>query len=221
MQQGASSPSPSPSPTGLRQLPRSTSGGAHRLSLSSSCSASSAKKALFTEEARSDALGEISVNTLNSAPSLAGASSPTRDCTPHAAGKHHTDAPRSVLRRRTPGQPAGGHISFNPAQTNFDPSPTSLIKHSPRPPRWPAAQSPWFHSKLDRSDEELRSAIPRWEATPKVVRVSHTASRSHPTPAAADNTRTVQDELLASKLYFQCYFPWLLAKSVAVCSGIH
>jgi hypothetical protein len=179
----------------------------HRLSLSSSSSATSAKKALFTEDGhRSEALGEISLNTLNSAASVASASSPPpRDCTPHGAGKQCTEAPRSVLRRRTPGQAAGstgGHISFNPAQTNFDPSPSSLVKHSPRPPRWPAAQSPWLHRGLEQSDDELHTAIPRWEATPKVAGVHSDlphASRSHRTPAAADSTRTVQDELLASK----------------------
>ncbi len=208
--------SPSRSPLGLHlQLPQSSrdSSGAHRLSLSSSCSGTSAKKALlFTEEGhRSEALGEISLNTLNSAVSVASASSPPlKDCTPHATGKPCPEAPRSVLRRRTPGQAAAstGHISFNPAQTNFDPSPSSLVKHSPRPPRWPAAQSPWLHRGLEQSDDE-HAAIPRWEATPTASGthrdLPHT-STSHRTPAAADNTRAVQDELLASEYELRTLF---------------
>jgi hypothetical protein len=187
-------------------------GGPRRLSLASSCgSASSAKKVLFTEEPQPGrgALGELSFGAVNAGMSATSASSPppAAALTPSSAsGPTEAPAPRSVLRRRTPGHAqggGGGHISFDPAHTKLDPSPSSLVKHSPRPPRWPAAQSPWLHRGAELPPDDAPSSHrAAWE-TPKDDWLREDlprASKSRQTPAAgpADSTRTVQDELLAS-----------------------
>ena len=136
----------------LQQRPR-------RLSLASSAgSASSARKALFADapppgSAPRVALGDVSLGALNSALSRlsAASASPPRGAgasTPRSAEPAETYAPRSVLRRRTPGQPpatGGGRISFGPGVVDRSPeSESSLVKHSPRPPRWPAESLPVF-----------------------------------------------------------------------------
>ena len=202
-----------------------------RLSLASAGSASSARKALLfadpapgLDEPRPAALGDVSLGALNSAlsssrlsaasecaaspPRAAGASTPCSSAEPT-----ETYAPRSVLRRRTPGGAAaphtgGGRISFGPGVVDTSPA-SSLVKHSPRPPRWPAAQSPW----LQRGEELLDDVSAPWDtpgglgadttwANSHHSGAHHTASKSQVargTPAGGDADRAVQNELLAMR----------------------
>ena len=178
------------------------------------------KKALFAESPPRERvpLQPISANAPTPAAELTRLSLASGSPSPGAAAVALTPAsgersversaepPRSVLRKRqraTPGAANASNITFA-ASTKVDPSPSSLIKHSPRPPRWPAAQSPWLNRGGERSElpeDTLCWNTPNseWHREPTSCK-----SRQGRTPATTTGTaeEKVHNELLAMRVAY-------------------